>query len=251
MSAARPRALPIVLPSEELRGFSPLAFQRAAQACSVGDALHRGLVRVTSALARYAVRAATPPSARATVDAALDGALSWADDAVDEAAVRKLRSTLFTASVEIEQRTVQAVEASLAALPQGRHTAIDHHADGVVLRFAGLGAYYAVSSAVLVLDGVSDPKQLDPVPRQAAGALAYQSAGLGPARSPELRARALEQAGFESGRPGAPTGHGEGALAIQLFHEFLGSHWKDHADAQRAFLSDFIVWALPPERRAS
>ncbi len=247
----RTRPLPIVLPSDELRGITPIAFQRATRRCSAGDTLHRGLLRTATAISGYATRSCVPPSAKAIVGEALHSAEQWAQGELDEPRIKKLRSELFTASVEVEERTVQAVRASQATMPKGRHTAIDAHADAVVLRFVALGAYYAVSSAILCLDGVEEPGELDGVLRQASGALAYQSTGLGPARSPDIRSRAVEQAGWEIARPGAPEGHAEEAIAVQLLHEFLGSHWKDQADAQRAYLSDFIGWALPSEHRAS
>ncbi len=46
-------------------------------------------------------------------------------------------------------------------------------------------------------------------------------------------------------------GHGAGALAVQLFHEFLGAAWKDVSDAQRLQYFELIDWAMPSELKAS
>jgi hypothetical protein len=123
-------------------------------------------------------------------------------------------------------------------------SAIDAHADGVVVRYAGLGTYYAAGAALFVLDAIATPSHAVGVGQQAAGALAYHKTGLGPARSGELRARAWEQAGWELERPGSADGHGQGALAVQLFHEFLGAAWKDSSDAGRVYFGELTEWAL-------
>ena len=238
-----------MLPTDQLEGHAPVAFERAARSATAGDATHLGLITIASTLTRFTLAGAAPPSARRPILDALDVLERWRGGGESEHSVKRARSDAFAAAPSVEQRTVEAVAGSLGSRKQ--HTAIDAHADSVVLRFVGLGAYYAVSACILALDGASDPAALVAIPRQAAGALAYQQAGLGLARSQVMRARALEQAGWEAERPGAPAGHGEEALAIQLFHEFLGAYWKDHSDAQRAYFADFIHWALPARLSAN
>ncbi len=243
------RSLPIVLPTDQLEGQAPVAFERAARQARAGDATHLGLTAIACTIARFTLAGAAPPGARKPVLDALVTLDEWLRGTGSEHAVKKARSDAFAAAPWVEERTLDAVRASLGT--QKQHTAIDAHADAVVLRYVGLGAYYAVSACVLALDTASDPAAAIGVPRQAAGALAYQQSGLGLGRSQTVRARALEQASWEAERPGAPAGHGEEALAIQLFHEFLGAHWKDHSDAQRAYFADFITWALPARLRPS
>ena len=242
------RSLPLVLPSDQLRGTSPPAFERAAARSAAGDAVHRGVVRVASTIALHAVQRAAPPSARAAVVAALDVTEAWTRGDTDSQAVKRARSELFAALPLIERVTLDAVRKllELAPTPAADRAPIDPHADEVVLRYAGLGAHYAASAALLTLDAVTSPKEATNVLAQAAGALAYQHVGLGAARSSELRGRVCEHASWEAEREGAPAGHSAGALALQLFHEWLGAHWKDVSDAERAYLFDFVNWAVPP-----
>ncbi len=244
MSATRRRpSLRLVPATEELRGVAPRRLERAARTCSPGDAAHRGLVYVTATLARRGLAICSPPGARAPVSAALDMAEGWAGGRASEQAVAKARSDAFNAAAAVERRTIDAVRA--AGLSQDKKkTLLDAHAESVVVRYVGLSTNYATGAALLVLDGVADPAELALVAQQVAGAVAYQSAGLGPARSADMRASACEQAEWEAERQGAPEGHGVGALAIQLFHEYLGAYWKDQSDAQRAYFGEFIEWAL-------
>jgi len=250
---AKLRALPLLMPSDELRGVAPPAFERAAARAKPGDERHRGLVRTVSAVALDAVAACTPPSARGPALDALGAAERWCAGQLDPQSVRRARNDLFTALISVERTTSDTLRSSLAAarVPGAKSTPIDAHADEVVCRYAALGAHFAQSSVILVLDGVGDTRELAAVPRQAAGALAYRGVGLGIARSAELRQKACDEAEWELDRPGAPSGHGLGALAVQVFHEYLGASWKDLSDAQRAYYFDFVEWALPSELRAS
>jgi hypothetical protein len=245
------RRLHIVLPSDQLTGEAPPAFERACRSCSIGDDTHRGLLHLTSHIAQRTLAICVPPTARAPVRDALGHVEQWLAGQGSEAAIRKGRSDLYAATAFVEQKTLDAVGAALASAEVTRHTAIDAHADGVILRYVGLGAYYAASVAVLVMDGVSEPSALAGTLRQAAGAVAYQSAGLGPARSQEVRSRACQQADWEHERPGAPRGHVREALAIQLLHEYLGAYWKDQSDAHRVLLGELVHWALPASLQPS
>ncbi len=245
------RALPLVLPGQELEGVAPVAFERAARRARTGDETHRGLVRTALLIARHAVVTCVAPGGRGSLYEALAVAEAWADGSVDEAPVKKARSEAFAASLEAEQRTVDAVRQMLQASETKRHTSIDGHADSVVLRHVGLGAYYAASSVLCCLDGVSDSAVLARALPQAAGAVAYHFTGLGPARSQELRGRALEQASWETERPFSEPHHSVEAVAVQLLHEYLGATWKDHSDGSRLLFSEFAEWALPPTVKPS
>jgi hypothetical protein len=242
----RPFALRVVDPQDQLEGIAPALMERAAKTCAPSDPVHRALLFASSTLARYGVTSCVPPSAHAPILTALDAAEAWAAQPSDPRAVRKARSDAFAAVVAAERRTADALRASFENFVHKPHTVIDEHADAVVVRYAVLAANYACGAALLTLDAVDAPRLSPRVPQQVAGAIAYRSAGLGPGRSGELRAAACEQAEWEKDREGAPGGHGGGALAIQLFHEFLGASWKDHSDAQRVYLGDFVEWALGP-----
>jgi hypothetical protein len=243
MPRVRPFSLPIVDPGDQLRGVAPAVLERAARLCKSGDATHRGIVATAAAIAGHALATTVPPGAAEPIVAALEVAHGWVRDELDEGRVRKARSDGFAAITALETRTVAAVRASLGRFER-KPSPIDAHADGVVVRYAGLGAYYAAGAALFVLDAIGTPSHAIGVGQQAAGALAYHRTGLGPARSSELRARAWEQAAFEVERAGAPAGHGQGELAVQLFHEFLGAAWKDSSDAGRVYFGDFTEWAL-------
>ncbi len=225
-------------------GAAPPALERAARTCTVGDAMHRGLVVFAAQVARNVLAACAPPGSVATVFAALDIADRWATGTAPSDAVSKARSDAFTAASEVEQRTSDSVEHALAALPRKRATKLDAHADHVAVRHARLGATYACGTALLALDTVASAAQGALVVQQAAGALAYRATGLGAARSSELRDSAWSAAEWEAerlGRPGADTVR---TLAIQLFHEYLGGRWKDHSDAHRIRFSEVAAWAL-------
>ena len=111
----------------------------------------------------------------------------------------------------------------------------------MVLRYARLGAYYAASTVVLTLDAIERPRELIRVPSQSAGAFAYRTTALGPARSRDLRNKAREQAEWEAERDDS---HDQSSMAVQLFHEYVGAVWKDLSDAQRLYHEDFVTWAL-------
>lgn len=251
MKLSRLRSLPLVSAEEELSGVAPLALERAARRARLGDAMHFGLLRIGALVARHALVAAVAPGGRGGPLAALLVLEEHLRGAAGADAVKKARSECFAASLEAEQRTVDAVRALLASTSKKPHTELDAHADAVVVRHAGLGAYYSVSAVLVVLDSVVDPGQLGRVVPQAAGAVAYQKTAFGPARSGLLRARALEHAAQEMERPFAISDHGPAATALQLFHEFLGAHWKDISDANRVYFSEVIDWALPPQARTS
>lgn len=250
---ARLRALPLVAASDELTGALPAAFERAIGRAAPGDSVHRGLVHVAANISLNAILSATPPSAHSPVREALAVLDDWQSGAVDSSQVARARAQLFEALLPIEKLTRSALRASFERLAESARpkTPVDAHADAAAIRFAVLGAHYAVSTLLLTLDGVTRPRDLVAVPAQAAGALAYHFVGLGPARSPSLRAKAWEQAAWEADRPGCPEEQSSNTLALQVFHEYLGATWKDVSDAQRLEFFELVEWALPASLRPS
>ena len=85
------------------------------------------------------------------------------------------------------------------------------------------------------------------MPKQAAAAIAYRNVALGPARGEQLQADALENAHWQHDYLGGSARHDATSLAVQLFHEYLGVHWKNHVDAQRLYIEQFLGWAVPDE----
>ncbi len=247
----RASRLRVVAEGEQLTGVAPVLLERAARTCLVGDRTHRAVLRTTALLARHGLEASVPDAVRGPLLAALGLALDWADAAEAGApqsasALRKARSEAFASVVAVERATAREVERQLTTLARATKTALDPHADEVVLRFVLLGANFASGAALLVLDGVERPPLLAGVPQQVAGALGYSAVGFGAALGPSLRRRAVERAEWEAARPAAPTSHDERALAVQLFHEFLGGAWKDQSDGHRLRLAEFVDWALEP-----
>ncbi|MCA9626379.1 MAG: hypothetical protein KC766_01880 [Myxococcales bacterium] len=237
--------LRIIHQGEEITGAAPLPIERAAKICGRGDQTHRALVALCVTLADYALRQSMPPGANRPLLDQLSVAHAWVQGKVDVEATRKARSEAYTAIVAAEKRTTEAVTESLKLMKRKAETGLDRHATTVVLRYAALGANYAAGCAVMTLDAIDDPGRSLNIVTQAAGAVAYQRMALGPALGSELRAAAWGQAEWEASRPGASEVYPAGALAVQLFHEFLGCQWKDQSDGLRAYFEAFTDWALP------
>jgi hypothetical protein len=137
------------------------------------------------------------------------------------------------------------VEKARVQLSQGPATPLDSHADHVVLRYAKLAAHFSTSAVCHALDAVSEPATALEVMQDVEGARAYQAAGLGAARHAAFRAAAWDQASWESSRPGAVNSDAaRSAIAVQVFHEYLGGRWRAHADVERGANTEFIKWAL-------
>lgn len=160
--------------------------------------------------------------------------------------IRDLRAALFSATIATEQKVQATMASAFATQPRRDMTSLDAHADQVVQRYLGLSLHYAIGAALLVVDGTKDATRLLDVPGEVAGAIAYKQVALGAARSPELRNAALSQATWEHRRVVGSAGHSEASIGVQLFHEYLGVHWKNHVDAQRLYLEEFLVWAFDP-----
>ena len=239
----RPFSLPLVHQDEQLSGATLIAFERLARTAKPGSDQHRGVLRTCRAISQYVAQSCMPPAARAATSNTSDAVDRWLDGGSTDD-VKKARNEGYNALPEAEQRTVDALAQSMAASKRKKLTALDEHADSVVLRYTALAANYATSTVLLTADAVDDPGVSVLVPQQAAGALAYLHAGLGPARNSDLRSRAWDQAEWESERRSSANDNVAFALSIQIFHEYLGSYWKDQSDAQRAYLDDFIAWAI-------
>jgi hypothetical protein len=235
--------LAIVYPHDEIKPELPPLFQRAAKRCTAGDVQHRGLLAISATLARFAVDSCAPPGARHELCDCVDAVWRWARSE-PSTKVRTLRERALSALPDAEHATELAIERALHIVRGSERTPLDAHADRVALRYGKLAAHFSGSAVVLAIDAIEDPRAVLGLPDQIAGALAYKNVGLGPARSSKLREQALQRAVWESGR-GEQGAHAEAALAVQLFHEFLGALWKTQNDAQKLHLFDFIAWAFP------
>lgn len=241
-SAPEPRRLAVVGPDDVLAGVAPVPFERGAKLCQVGDTTHRGLLRVAAQVADHGLRRVVAPSSRVALCQGLATACGWADAELDLRAVRQQRSECYASVRAIEAATVRAVRASVEPLP-GQAGALDTHADSVVWRYVRLAVRLAVEAVVLTLDGVTTPASLAPVVQHVAAARAYQATALGAARSPDLRVRAKQQAELEAEYQG-DGGHTPDVLALSILHEYLGVRWKVLHDAERAYIHEFVVWAI-------
>lgn len=243
MSASEPRRLTVVDPGDVLTGVAPLGFERAGKLCAAGDATHRGLVRIAAQVADHGLGRVVAPSGRRTLALGLQAARAWATHDLDLKSVRRQRSECYSAHRAIETATLRAVRASVGAQPEPP-SPLDAHAETVVWRYVRLALRLAVEAVVLTLDGVTTPSLLASVIQHVAAARAYQTTALGAARHPEFRARAEQQAALEAEQLG-DSSHAPEVLALQIFHEYLGVRWKVLHDAERAYIDEFVSWALP------
>lgn len=240
----RGRSLFIVDSKDELTGGAPPALEVRARTCLSGDEVHHGLIHLGVALTEHGLRRVIAPGARPVLLDGIAAARGWALGSVDLGAVTRQRRACFGELASVAEKTWHAVSLATGGRPVGPKTALDGHADAVLRRYTLLSAHYAASAVVLLLDGVSEPPRLAELVEQVAGARAYQGAGLGAARHPEFRSRAIDQAQWED-RTLSPSGHSEALLAMQSFHEFLGARWKTLYDAERTYIEEFVNWALP------
>jgi hypothetical protein len=171
----------------------------------------------------------------------LDQVDDWARDQLALKTLRAERARLFEQRPEFEQTTTRLIRSLAAEEP---HDDFALHAAGVVERYVALAVHHALSAALLCCDAATEPAVALELPAEVAAALAYRNTGLGPARSEELRRAALHNAHWEATTLSASSKHGEAALLLQLWHEYLGVHWKNHVDAQRLYLEQFLEWAF-------
>lgn len=233
------RRLHLVEPRHELSGKFPRSFERLARSAMTGDATHRGLLFATATLSRRAISQCLPPSAAKDALALGATAEAWARSAASLKQVKQARSEAYARCGELESRTLAVLEDRLDV----GDTAFDAHANRVVRRYLGLSVVHALSSVLLCCDGVLDPSLLLEVPKEVSAAIAYRNVALGPSRSSELRQAAWSTAEWEVQQVRASASHDVKAIAVQLLHEYLGVHWKNHVDAQRMYLEHFLEWA--------
>ncbi len=238
------RKLRLVEPDHELPGKLPPGFERIAIGVQVGQPQHVALVHASAAIARFALQQCVAPSPREALREALDQAEQNCRGALPLRELRATRARVFEQAREGQRLTLEAVRQALQLNPQRSSTELDAHADNTVLRYAELGAHYAIVATLGALDVALTPRQALHLPKDAAAAIAYRNVGLGPARDPELRRAATEQAAWEHHQLNVAAAHPVAATALQLFHEYLGVHWKNHVDAQRVHIEQFVAWGF-------
>ncbi len=239
-SAPRKR-LTLVEPHLELSGKFPRGFERSVKLAHVGDLQHRGLLFCSLTVARRSLLECLPPSIATRCMSAWQSADLWARDATSLRAVRQARAGLFAELPAHRDRTVEVVRRWLTP-PDDPFKA---HINAVVERYVALSVHHAVGAVLQCLDGITDASALLEVPKQAAAALAYRNVALGAARSEQLQADALDNARWQADYLEGALRHDPASLAVQLFHEYLGVHWKNHVDAQRLYIEQFLEWAVP------
>ena len=244
------RGLSLVQKEDVLTGKGPQHFERLARTCSLQDERHVGLLAICSTVARRATRACVVPSLQGPLLQALDllGThlrLSQAERTAQLPALNSARARCFQAAPAIEEATAHALgqaQGHLTADKAQPETALDHHAAHVIDRYARLSAHHACAATCHALDAAATPALALEVLEDARGALGYQRTALGAARQAALRAAALDQAQWESSRLRAHE-HAD-ALAVQIFHEYLGGRYKTYVDSERIAQDQFIRWAL-------
>jgi hypothetical protein len=239
-SPASPLRLPLVLPGHELSGKHPQELEKVARRCAVGDAAHHALLYTAETIVNRGLGECIAPSVRGEVQALLAVGREWTRSGASLAEVRRARACAFNFSERAEQATLQAIA---AAVQIDEQDALDRQAAITVRRYVARAVQHSLAGVLMVLDAVTSPPELLPIAADVAGAIAFKRVGLGAARSPELRAAAAAQAQWESERLSLKEQPAV-AIALQLFHEYLGAQWKDHADAQRVCFEEFSVWAL-------
>jgi hypothetical protein len=184
-----------------------------------------------------------PPSVAAIARERLATVASWAHGTSTLRQVQAARSEIFEALPDFQQRTLTAIRAADAGSAEAP-SVLDEHADRVVQRYVSLSVQHAVTALLLCCDAVVDPLKLLEVPGEVSAGMAYRNVGLGPAKDSALRHHALHTASWETRQIVGSAAHGEAALTLQLFHEYMGVHWKNHVDAQRLYLEQFLQWAV-------
>ncbi|HEX2732828.1 MAG TPA: hypothetical protein VHM70_14565 [Polyangiaceae bacterium] len=238
------KKLRLVEPRHELKGNAPRGFERLVRACTAADGGHKAALFAATTLTRRALQQCLPPSLAGAYLSELETVVQWARSGGNLKAVNAARSRTFESLPEAQAKTLTALGRLLALEGAQRATPLDEHADRVMHRYVARSVYHAVACVLLCCDGVLDPRKLVDVPGDVAGSIAYRNVALGPARSDTLRQRAIDSAAWESAELAMGEGHEQSALTLQLFHEYLGVHWKNHVDAQRVYLEQFLDWAF-------
>lgn len=241
------RRLGIVSPEHELRGHAPLAYEKLVKTARPGSAEHRAILAVAHALARQTIARCLPPSARGELGSALgvlEACVSGQRPLSECGTLAKeARASAFSALPALEKLTKKAVATAAQVQKEAERTSLQDHALHTLDRLLGLSVHHAVAALCHALDAIVDAEAGLAVPSDACGALAYSRTALGSVRNPAFQQAALEQAAWEHGRARG-EGLPEAALAIQVFHEYVGARWRAHADEERRASDEFIAWAL-------
>lgn len=266
------RRLTLVSGQEHLSGGTLADWERLARGAALGSPDHVACVALALTLARYLVPLCVAPRGQGTLNAALDCGWKWVaeksrrgaptQEEAEGARRRALdaRNHCFQEVGAIESATLKAV--TQAAQPTASRATGDArrdalaeslrlHARHVIERYVGLFAHFTVSAVCHALDSIERPATSLTVFEDARGARAYQAAGLGAARQDAFVMAAADQACWEADRTGAGSAAREElqhALAIQVFHEYLGGRYRSHADQETVRQHDFTRWALSGRR---
>lgn len=239
--------LKLVEPRDELSGKFPHVFEKAVRSCKTSDPAHRAVIFAVATLARHAVHKCVPPSATAVPLGALLEATKWAKAPNTELSeVRRSRHATFEA-------LTPCIDVTLSALAKSRSTAVAHdelddigkHTDRLVTRYMGLAVHYSLLCVTETCDALFDPMHGLEVAKAFAASIAYRNVALGACRDANLRASAREQAAWEHRALSSSASHSQPALELQLMHEYLGIHWKNHVDAHRLYAEQFLHWVFP------
>lgn len=239
--------LKLVEPRNELSGKFPHGFEKAVRSCKTSDRLHRAVLFAVGTLARHAVQKCVPPSATAVPFAALHEATNWAKaPTTDLAAVRQTRHATFEALAPTIDVTLSALAKSRATMTaQGELDEIGTHTERLVTRYMGLAVHYSLLCVTETCDAIFDPMHALEVAKAFAASIAYRNVALGACRDVNLRTSAREQAEWEHRTLRSSAIHSQPALELQLIHEYLGIHWKNHVDAHRLYAEQFLDWVFP------
>lgn len=239
------RKLPLVAPENELSGKFPRGFEKAVRACKVGDETHRAVIWACSTLSGESARRCLPPSIATSSHAALKATAQWVTgNAPGLSGIRAERNRLFEHLGKNIEATEQALSGALLPVPDtAPHFA--RHTHQTVVRYVGLSVHYSFATTTETCDAVTTPLRALEVAKAFAAAMAYRNVGLGPCRDAELHQAATEQAEWEHQALPSSSKQSMEALRLQLFHEYLGVHWKNAVDAHRLYAEQFLQWAFP------
>ncbi len=238
------RRLALVSTEDQLTGKGPAALERLARTCAVESRDHFGVQSVFVTLARRAVRACVPPSHLGELLEGLDLQQKATRTKSSGSSIAQARSRCFALAPVAEEATAQAVsKASEHLRGSAPPTNLDPHAVHVIDRYVRLAAHFACAAVCHSLDAHEEPEKGLEVLGDCAAALSYQAAGLGAARQVTLRASAIDQARWEAARRGG-SGESETALALQIYHEYLGGRFRAYMDVEQLKQARFIDWAL-------
>lgn len=233
VSSPSKRRLPVLQLEDRLSGKASPALETRLRALEPGALATTKALLVACEVATETVRSCVAPSVHDTLVELLESVADLARRRSSARVPPSLRSQLATIDDAARRATVEAVRKARGRSPApDTVTLLDPHADSVVLRHVALAATHACTSVQIVVDAVEAPRALVGLPLQAAGAVAYRNCALGLARDAKFRRLVCEHAELEQEQ--APIAElSTGAVAIQLFHEYVGARWKDHCDAQR------------------